>query len=283
MGFSVCAEHISSMRSLRRALLILSSFSADELELSVSEISYRTGIPKPTVHRIITPLVEFGFLYKNSKRGKYLIGPSLLSLGSLYLRKVNITKAADSVIKMLNELTGETITVTILDKGNILVVMKEESKHELRIASSIGSSRPAYATASGKALLSELTDEEIDTLFHEERLEPITQKTIKTKTELKRELENINKSGISLDSEGGYEGVEGIGSVIRDANGKAVAAMSIAVPVFRIHQAYRKRLEMLVRLGTSLVSYRLGYQGKDYIVRDIEEIRLWWEQNKSGL
>ena len=76
-----------------------------------------------------------------------------------------------------------------------------------------------------------------------------------------------------------FEGVEGIASVIRDASGSVIAGMAISVPVFRMNEDNRKRMTTLVEMGTSLISYRLGHN-VDNPVRDINEIILWWEQNK---
>jgi len=184
------------------------------------------------------------------------------------------------VTETLNELTGEAISVGIFDKGNVVFVLREETKHAFRFAHHVGTVMPAYASAMGKALLSELTEAELDSLYPEEKLRPLTEKTIASKTELKIELAKIRKTGISINKEGSWEGVEGAGSVIRNAAGKAVAAMSIAVPVFRMNQAKRKQLATLIKLGASLISYRLGYHDMDEYIHDVQQIRSWWEQNQ---
>lgn len=209
-----------------------------------------------------------------------MVGTKLYTLGSLYLSTTDIFTAAKPVIEALNNLTGETINVSILDRGNIIFIMKEESKRAFRLNTHIGSIVRAYGSAMGKALLSELTEAEIDSLYPEDRLPPLTKNTIATKKELKLELEQVRQSGVAFDREGSYEGVEAVGSVIRNANSKAVAAMSIAVPIFRMNEATRQQLANSVRLGASLISYRLGYQDKTNPIHNIEELYSWWKQNK---
>lgn len=263
-----------------KAVSVLESFTSDEPELGTVQISNKLGMPLTTTRRILASLTISGLLNRNGKTSQYVIGPTLYALGSLYLKTTDICIAAKPVIETLNDLTKETVNISILDRSNITLIMKEESKHTFRLTTHIGSIVHAYASAMGKALLSELTEAEIDSLYPEEKLAPLTNKTIPTKTELKRELEQIRKTGIAFDREGSYEGVEAIGSVIRNASGKAVAAMSIAVPVFRMNEANRKRLTTLVRLGVSLIGYRLGYQDTQYPVRDIKEIYSWWKQNQ---
>jgi len=254
------------------------------MELSGTEIARKVGIHKTTAHRILSTLAKDGILDRNLKTGKYTIGHELFALGSLYLSTTDILKTADPVVKTLNDLTGDVVNVGIREGNNIILVMKEESKYPVRFFHHIGSIMPAHTSAIGKALLSELTEAQLDSLYPEEKLRVITKKTIATKTELKQELERIRETGVSFDREGIYDGVEGIGSVMHDASGKAVAGMSISVPVFRLEQIGHERLlAILIRLGTSLVSYRLGYQDKNTPVRDVQEIRSWWQQDRLDL
>jgi DNA-binding IclR family transcriptional regulator len=133
----------------------------------------------------------------------------------------------------------------------------------------------------GKAFLSELSDTELDMYYPEERLIQRTQKTIASKTELKLQLEQIRKSGISYTRGEGTEGMEGIASLIRDSSGKAVAAMSVHLPVFKANNSSRKKLSLLIKKACSLISYKMGYQGDKDPVRDIRELRSWWEETQA--
>jgi len=269
------------IKSLRRAISVLKCFTPEQPELRGTEIAQKVGIHKTTAHRMLATLAEEGLLDRDVKTGKYMIGPALYAMGSLYLSTTDVLKTAMPVVKALNDLTGEAVNIGIREKHNIIVVMKEESNYPVRFYHHIGSVMPAYASAMGKALLSELTEEELDSLYPEEKLQPLTKKTIATKTGLKLELEEIRKTGVSFDREGLYEGAEGIASVVRDASGKAIAGMSISVPVFRLQQiGHEGLLATLIKMGSSLVSYRLGYQDTVNPVRSIEEIRSWWEQNR---
>jgi len=270
----------NSLKSLLRAVSVLESFSPRELELGVADIARKNRMPKTTAHRILSTLTEGKLLERNSKTGKYRIGPALYAFGSLYLSTTDVLKAAEPVMKTLNDITSEAINLGILNMDNMILIQKEESKHAYRIARHIGSVLSAYATAMGKALLSELSITEIDSLFPEERLQPITKKTIASKTELKLELEQIRKTGVAFDIEGNYEGGVGIASIIRDASGRAAAAMSITIPVSRMNPSGCEHLGTLVRLGSNLVSYRLGYQDTANPVRDVQEILSWWEDNR---
>ena len=270
-------------KSLLRAISIATSFSPNDLELSLTDLSRKTGIPMTTVNRIVKTLIQGRLLERNIQSNKYRIGPEFYILGSLYLRGTDILSAAEPVTQTLNDLTGEAVAVSILNQDNVVLIVKEESRHGFRVATHVGSILVGHASAMGKALLSELTKAEIDKILPEEKLKPMTKNTITTKDELIKELEQIRRTGISVDMEGNYEGLIGIASVVRDENGRAVAAMSIGFSAFRVSQAQREQIVMLVRMGASLISYRLGYRDKAHPVRDLKDIRLWWEQNRLAI
>ncbi|MFQ5996105.1 MAG: IclR family transcriptional regulator [Dehalococcoidales bacterium] len=262
---------------MERVVAVLKCFTPDTRELGVSQISRRAGIPKATTHRILVTLTKDGLLERNNKTGNYRIGPELYMLGSIYLSTTDIVSAAKPVTKVLNDLTAETVHVSIFYRGNVLIIMKEESKHTFRVSQHIGTIVPAYASAMGKAFLSELTDAEIDNLIPDEKLKPITSKTIATKTELKRELKQIRNSGIAIDNEGTLEAIIGTGALIRDDTGRAVTAIGIPFPIFRLNKAGSERIQNLVKMGASLISYRLGYQGSGTPIRSLEEIIDYWK------
>ncbi len=271
----------NSNRSITRAASILRSFSPAELELSSSDISRKVGLHRATTYRILGTLTACGLLNRNEKTSKYTIGPLLYQLGALYLDTIDVFKAAKPIMETLKDLTSEDIVLGMLDRGNMVIVMKEESKFDFKIGRHIGESIPAYASAMGKSLLSELTEAEIDNLYPKEKLQPVTKKTITSKTELKRVLEQVRKTGVAFDRESGRIGVEGIASVARDAKGRAIAALCISMPIFRANQAKRTRMAKLVKMGAELISSKLGYQNVNTAISEIQDIRSWWEKQES--
>jgi len=270
-------------KSVNKAISVLKCFNPQNLELSASEISKRIGMHRVTSYRLLETLLKAGLLEKKDESGRYRIGPELYVLGSLYLSTTDLLKAAGPVIDTINELTGEATNVGLLEKGNIIFIMRRETQRAFRFSQSVGTILPAHASAMGKAILSQLDEETIDNMFPHENLQPLTKKTIATKAELKLELKSIRKTGVALEEEGCFEGVVGIGSVIRNASGEVVAAMSIALPIWEINNTIRGRLATLVKFGASLISYRLGYQDLVCSIRDIQELRSWWEQHPPNV
>ncbi|UCG54423.1 MAG: IclR family transcriptional regulator [Dehalococcoidia bacterium] len=268
-------------KSINKAISVLKCFNSQDLALSASEISKKVGIHRVTSHRLLETLFRAGLLEKSAIKGKYSIGSELYVLGSLYLKTMDVIKVATPVVQTINELTGEAVALGILKNDSIIVVLREQSKHALRFDTHVGSVWAAHATSTGKALLSNLSETELDDLYPQEKLTTFTAKTIATKTELKLELEQIRKAGVAYDLESNNEKYVGVASAVRDVNGRAVAALNIGIPIFRCREPLSlKRLAALVRKGSCLISYLYGYQDSENDICSIEEIRSLWKQGK---
>jgi DNA-binding IclR family transcriptional regulator len=271
-------------KSVSKACSILRMFNPQTPELTVAQIAMKIGMHRASIHRMLATLCKSGFLEKDKNTDKYRIGPELYILGGLYLDTADVVKVARPVLETLNDLTNEAINFSILDlkSGHSIVIMRQEAKYSYRWAARIGTTIPAYTSSQGKALLSALDDKEIDSLYPEENLKPMTSKTITTKSELKKELAKIRNTGVAFNIEGTYEGIEGVASAIRNAEGQVVAALGVAVPIFRMNRHKRKRLGELVRAGASLISYRLGYVNKDYRFYSEQDLYSLWEPDGNA-
>jgi len=266
-------------KSLDKAIAVLKCFTPETPELKTSAVASKVGIHRVTAHRLLETLAKANLLHKDPNRGVYTIGIELYALGSIYIENNDIYKAASPVVKKMNELTGEVIAINVSDsRGGIMLLMREERKTGFRWAAHVSSVFPAYASAGGKALLSELSEEEIDNLYPEERLKQLTAKTISSKTRLKRELKEVKITGLAFASEEYIDGIESVASVIRSTNGKAIASLVIAEPILGESKIQNLKLDKLVKLGASLISYRLGYMKGDPIVKDIEKMITLWKQ-----
>jgi len=277
------ADSIRYCRSLIRGLSLLRLFTSDSPELSGTEIVERMGLHKTTTYRMLAAMCEQGFLVRNEVSGKYSVGAALYILGNLYQYTDNLQKAASPVVELINELTLECTNLGTLSGTAVVYMLREESKHEFRWSRSIGSTMPSHASALGKALLSGLSEREIDQRFPCEELPRLTVNTVATKSELKLELEIVRRTGTSHDPEGCIPLVVGFGSAIRDRSGEIVAALSVSVPVFRLDKGKQQALNDLVLRGAQLISYRLGHRDLSVSIRTLDQLRVWWEQTQATL
>ncbi len=269
------------VQSVGRTLVLLRAFTPQEPVLGLSELARKVNLPVSTVHRLLKALVQGGMLCRDS-RGRYMVGPSLYAIGTLYLRTTHISEASRPILTVLNDLTSESINVSIFDEGNVVLIMKEESKHAFRVAQQVGSVYPAYASSMGKAVLGHLSEAELDRLYPLEQLPPLTDLTVTSKKQLKEELKEVRRSGVAFDTEGSYRGVVCVASAIRDARGNAVAAMSISGPLVRMQPELEERFAPLVKLGAEVISYRLGYQDPESPRPSVEALEALWAGRPVG-
>ncbi len=263
--------------SIDRLISLLKVFTPSKPELKATELHAKTKIPRTTAYRILRSLTAEGWLEKKELTGNYSIGPGLYALGILYLSSTDLVRAASDVTKAVNELTHEAVSVNVLSKRNSIIILREESRHSIRWAIHAGAVLPAHATATGKALLADLPELELEALYPDEELEVFTAQTIPTRTALKSNLAEIRNSGIAIHSEESAEGVFSVASVIRNNGGRAVGAFSIAVPIFRITDEKRALLSRVARISSLLISLRLGYNNEKVPIRSIKELRSWWK------
>lgn len=273
-------RNTGSVQSVARTLVLLKAFTPQEPWLGLSQLARKVQLPVSTVHRLAQSLVEGGMLTRDSA-GRYSVGPELYAIGTLYLHSTNIREASTPVLKLLNDLTSESINVSILAKSHVVLIMKEESKHAFRVAQQVGSVYPAYASSMGKALLSQFSEGQIDELYPHEQFMPLTEHTVTNRTLLKRELEEVRRQDVAFDLEGSYLGVVCVASPIRDASGNAVAAMSISGPLVRMEPQLIDRFAPLVRLGAEAISYRLGHRGNGLPAPDCGTIEAFWLGNAT--
>ena len=124
---------------------------------------------------------------------------------------------------------GETVDLAVLDRDKTVVVDQVAGIHPLRAVSFIGSTLPLYCSATGKAVLGVLTDDQLGKLRKSIKLEPRTRHTIVSWEKLEREIERIRSKGIAYDHEECFEGICAVGAALLGPTGE-IAAVSIPVP-----------------------------------------------------
>jgi len=279
-------ENVSSIssgvanKSTLKAIRVLGCFSPEKPLLSAREIAKLARLPVSTTHRILAALVHGELLEKDKESLEYCPSVKLYSIGMLYLMKTDLISVSSPILRKINELTGEIVNVSVLSGRNASIILREEAKNTPRFTVGVGSVFPAHSCAIGKSLLSELSDDQIDTLYPEDTLLKLTPHTIGSKSELKEELDKIRKSGVAINSEENFLGVKSYASIIRNCTGEAIAALSISLWVYKWTEEYGLSLSELVRLGAGLASKQLGYRCSEDSMSNLEELASWWNKNK---
>jgi IclR family pca regulon transcriptional regulator len=213
------------VQSLERGLAVLRCFDADNAELTLAEVARRAGLTRATARRLLLTLVDLGYVAADGKR--FSLTPQVLDIGYAYISSLNIEQIAQPFLETLSEQLQESVSVTVLDGADIIYVARVPTKRIMTISLGLGSRLPAYCTSMGRVLLAELPSSELREIVPA-RLETHTEHTIATRTDLEIELERVRAQGWALVDQELEHGLRSIAAPLRDARGRAVAAMNVS-------------------------------------------------------
>ena len=225
------------IRSVGKAFTVLELVSQGHTTLK--DISDASGMPRSTVHRILANLVEERMLH--SDQHEYRLGVRLIEFGEAAKRAHPIEGAAKRPMRELARLTKETVHLGVLDGTDIVYLHKVDGGRGLQMASYVGLRSPAQHTAMGKVLISALPEESWEHYYRPgERRTPTS---IGSLAEFLTEITQVRQAGHAFDREENEIGIRCCAAPIRDANGRAVAAISLSGASVYIGE---ERLEELV-------------------------------------
>jgi IclR family KDG regulon transcriptional repressor len=252
------------VQTIERASKILDIVAQSSQGVSIRDLSDVLKLPKGTVHRLLLSLAYFGYIKQDIKTKKYLLGLKLLELGNLIINQLDLRKLAEPLLKELVESTRETVHMVIIDNNEIVYIDKietEQSTGGLKMSSMVGSRNPAHSSAVGKVLLSYFSDEEIDNLIQEKGLTRKTAHTLTDPLQLKEQLTIIRDQRYAIDDEENEIGIRCVAAPILNDKGKAVSAISLSGPAFRVTKKLIQDSLKKEVIKTALeISKRLGFK-----------------------
>jgi IclR family acetate operon transcriptional repressor len=210
-----------------RAAALLGAFDARHLELGVSELSRRSGLPKSTTARLAAELTAHGFLEKADDGSDLKLGTKLFELGELASRQRQLREVALPYMADLRQVSKQTVHLAVLVDTDVMYVEIVRSRNAPRMPSEVGGRLPAHAAGVGKALLAFSPDSVVQAVI-DRGLPAVGPRTITAPGLLLRELRRIREAGIAYESEESGHGVGCAASPILGPDGKPVAAMSIS-------------------------------------------------------
>jgi IclR family transcriptional regulator, KDG regulon repressor len=247
-----------NVRAVERALQILESFSDENPERGLSEIAQIVDLHKATTFRIVTTLVNFGFLERTTDGQKYRLGLRLASLGCNVISRLDLRREALPYMHQLVDEWGETCDLSVFEQGEVFYVEMLQGSFALTVAAAVGRRLPVHCTASGKVFLAYLPPDELDALL-KRPLASYTEKTITSPDQLRQQLEEIRRLGYGMDDEELEIGVRAVSAPIRNQHGKVIAAMGIPSPVSRISLEQLPTITAALLESAQAISQRMGW------------------------
>lgn len=224
-----------NVKTLENAFRIFELLT-DEGALTLAEMSTALDVPKSTLHRYLKTLEYNGYL--DYHRDRYRLGLRFLEFGLLTRERNPLWNAGKDRADHLSEALGERVWLVAKEGDFTYHIYLSKADLSISTPSNVGVQRLLHQTATGRAILAHLPDEEIEAFIDRRGLHALTQGTIVDRDRLFEEIERIREVGYSRSDSDVVEDVSAVATAVMDSNGHPVGGVSIAGPTFRFTDEY---------------------------------------------
>lgn len=221
----------NTVQSLAKGFRVLQAFTPERPELTLAEVARAAGTDNATAFRFLNTLVQLGYLDKVAGTRLFRLTLKCLDLGFNAIARADLRTLARPLLRDLVGAQIEAASIGVPDGPDVVYVERVQAGlARLGIEVRIGSRVPAYSTAIGQATLAWL---DRDTQIRLLEARPREQRTATTLTALDAlllRLERVRAQGFALSDQENVSGVRVLAAPVRDADGVAIAALSVATP-----------------------------------------------------
>lgn len=217
----------TAVPALNKTFQILDLITESQQPLTSAHISRELKLPRSSTHNILQSLLSKHVIYKDND-SRFYLGSYLLYWAGKYEQQQGIIQLFKDLILQYPTLLQYTVTLSKLDLGEVVFLACHEAPAPLGFTFRTGVRVPAVFSASGKAILSTLPMQTIESLYQGIFPKVLTSNGVSGFSKLSNELSAINSSRISLDDGQLRDGMYCLGTYIRNASGNAIAGMAVS-------------------------------------------------------
>lgn len=229
----------SYVLSFARGLAVIRSFNATRPAQTLSDVAAATGLSRAGARRILLTLQALGYVEAEGRL--FRLTPKILDLGFAYLTSMPLWNSAGPVMEDLVEQVHESSSAAVLDRTEIVYVVRVPTHKIMAINLSIGSRLPAYCTSMGRVLLSGLDEAQLDAVLAESDLRAHTPRTLTRPDDLRQEIAVVRTQGWAVVDQELEAGLISLSAPIKNRHGKIIAAVNIS------GNAQRKSAKQMVK------------------------------------
>ena len=186
------------MTSLARGLTVIGAFTRQKRQLTIAQISQRTGIPRAAVRRCLHTLAELGYVGSDDRR-TFALRPKILELGHAYMTSSPLASSSQPILDRVSEVIHESCSMAILDGDEILYIARSSTQDRIMsIDLGLGSRLPAHCTSMGRVLLAGLPPAELAAYLARVRIIAYTNRTITSPHKLGEVVARVRANGYAL-------------------------------------------------------------------------------------
>lgn len=216
------------VQSVDRALSLLEQLAELGGIATLSELADRSGLPAPTIHRLMATLRDGGYVRQERSR-RYALGAKLVGLGESAGRLLG--SWVKPTLSALVEETGETANMAMLDGDQVVYLAQVPSKHSMRMFTEVGRRVDVHCTAVGKVLVAGLPDTVVRGILARRGMTRHTVNTITDPDAFIAHLDRVRELGYATDEAEQELGVRC--AAVVTAGGAARVALSVSGPASR--------------------------------------------------
>lgn len=225
-----------SVQSVERATELLELLADAGGQAPLSELAAQTGLPLPTIHRLMRTLLGRGYVRQLPNR-RYVLGPRLIRLGESAGRQFG-ADARPFLAEVAQEL-GESANLAMIDRDMVVYVAQASSGHSMRMFTEVGRRVHTHCTGVGKAVLAQLEDSAVREIMRRAGMPSATEHSITDVEALLAELATIREQGYAIDDGEQEIGVRCYAVPIPGA--PTPTALSVSGPDTRVTEAFGER------------------------------------------
>ncbi|MVW72724.1 IclR family transcriptional regulator [Bordetella sp. 15P40C-2] len=249
-------------KTLLKGLNVLEVMSHfDNGTYTLDQIAAEVGLTRSNTHRTLQTLAHAGYVRRDPATGCYQCTMKMFELGSRQLATMDVRRVALPYMRMLARTTHETVHLSVLDGLDVVYIDKIDSAQPLLAYSTIGGRAPAYAVATGKALLAFQEPDYLD--HYMDAITPHTDATLVSLPLLKQELADVARIGYAINRGEWRGGIGGVAAPIFNGMDRAVAALGISGPLERLNKRAMSEHAAPLKRAAMEISAQMGYRG-DY-------------------
>lgn len=216
------------MTSVEKGFIVLEAFAQERGELTLTDLVKLTGYSMATIQRITKSLQVEGYIERPENRKTYRLTHRCIDLLNGFLMLDPLVKKTWPRLLRLSEITGLRASLTVLEEERITHILRVQGPHSEFGAALIGRRLPAYCTSSGRAVLSQWSEDEIDRLLANSDLKPITHKTLTDPSKIKEQIAQAKREGFCITDEEFLLGDLNIAAPIVDRQSQCTTAIVLS-------------------------------------------------------
>lgn len=225
---------ISGSSPVLRMFSLLELIASKDNFVSLQMLARETGLPKPTLHRMLTNFVAEGLLVRQTDKRLYGTGPRLRAFAETLLMNATQSGARHAVLRALVQELGETCNITTLSGGEVLYLDRVDTSEPLRFHLGPGSRVPIHCSASGKLLASQLPPATRRKLLGHAPLEAFTDRTVTDFDALESEIALSAERGYAIDNEEFIQSLVCFAVLVPGSRGRSSQCVAVQAPSVRL-------------------------------------------------